>query len=88
MKSLPVIGITMGDPAGIGPEIIIKTLSDDKLYDICRPVVFGDRGALYHFSRNNRKTSINEISGLSQVSGIPSIIDLFPISILHLQAQE
>lgn len=41
-KFLPVIGITMGDPAGIGPEIIIKALNDPHLYTICRPLIIGD----------------------------------------------
>ena len=30
--SLPIIGITMGDPAGIGPEVIVKSLVDENLY--------------------------------------------------------
>lgn len=38
----PIIGITMGDAAGIGPEIIIKALQHNKVYEICRPVVIGD----------------------------------------------
>ena len=38
----PVLGLTMGDPAGIGSEIIVKALLDKKMYDISRPVVFGD----------------------------------------------
>lgn len=38
----PVIGIPIGDPAGIGPEIVLKALTNKKLYDICRPVVIGD----------------------------------------------
>jgi 4-phospho-D-threonate 3-dehydrogenase / 4-phospho-D-erythronate 3-dehydrogenase len=40
--SLPVIGITMGDAAGIGPEIIAKTLADPAWYERCRPIVIGD----------------------------------------------
>jgi 4-hydroxythreonine-4-phosphate dehydrogenase len=40
--NLPRIGVTMGDAAGIGPEIILKALSDEKLSKICRPVVIGD----------------------------------------------
>ena len=40
---LPLIGITMGDPTGIGPEIIVKTLSGEEPFRACRPVVFGDR---------------------------------------------
>ncbi|MFH2011602.1 MAG: 4-hydroxythreonine-4-phosphate dehydrogenase PdxA [Pseudomonadota bacterium] len=40
---LPVIGITMGDPAGVGPEIIVKALSDPQIFQICKPLVLGDR---------------------------------------------
>jgi 4-hydroxy-L-threonine phosphate dehydrogenase PdxA len=43
---LPIIGITMGDPTGIGPEIIVKALSMEELFRVCRPIVFGDRGIL------------------------------------------
>lgn len=38
----PILGITMGDPAGIGPEIAAKALAEKHLYDICRPLVIGD----------------------------------------------
>ena len=38
----PIVGITMGDIAGIGSEIIAKALSLKDLYDICRPLVIGD----------------------------------------------
>jgi len=38
----PIIGITMGDAAGIGPEIIIKALRHADVYDRCRPLVIGD----------------------------------------------
>ncbi len=38
----PVIGITMGDPFGVGPEILVKALADPDLYTICRPFIIGD----------------------------------------------
>ena len=38
----PIVAITMGDAAGIGPEIIIKALSHASVYDCCRPLVVGD----------------------------------------------
>ncbi|AEI43742.1 4-hydroxythreonine-4-phosphate dehydrogenase PdxA [Paenibacillus mucilaginosus] len=38
----PVIGITMGDAAGVGPEIIMKSLKDEQVYAVCRPFVIGD----------------------------------------------
>ena len=37
-----IIGITMGDPASIGPEITAKALSDPAVYERCRPLVIGD----------------------------------------------
>ena len=42
MRTKPVIAIAMGDPAGIGPELIIKVLADGNLHDRCRPVIIGD----------------------------------------------
>lgn len=39
----PILGITMGDAAGVGPEIIVKALNNEKIYKIARPVVFGDK---------------------------------------------
>jgi 4-hydroxythreonine-4-phosphate dehydrogenase len=41
-KTLPRIGITMGDPAGIGPEIILKALTDKNVLKTCIPVIIGD----------------------------------------------
>ncbi len=41
-KYLPRIGITMGDAAGIGTEIILKALADDDLRNICQPLIIGD----------------------------------------------
>ena len=38
----PLLGITMGDPAGIGPEIAVKALAQKHIYDICRPLAIGD----------------------------------------------
>ena len=43
---LPVIGITMGDPAGVGPEVVVKALAHGEVYDFCRPLVIGDRKRL------------------------------------------
>ncbi len=38
----PLLGITMGDPAGVGPEIIVKALCRPEITTTCRPVVIGD----------------------------------------------
>jgi len=42
----PRVAVTMGDPCGIGPEILVKVLSSPDIRDVCTPVVVGDPGAL------------------------------------------
>jgi 4-hydroxy-L-threonine phosphate dehydrogenase PdxA len=42
MNNKPIIGITMGDAAGIGPEVLIKALANEEVYNVCRPLVIGD----------------------------------------------
>jgi 4-hydroxythreonine-4-phosphate dehydrogenase len=42
----PIIGITMGDPAGIGPEIVLKALKSSMLYGVSKPVIIGDESVL------------------------------------------
>ncbi len=46
MSEKPIIGITMGDPASIGPEIAIKALLTEQVGLICRPLIVGDAGVL------------------------------------------
>ncbi len=46
MNRRPLLGITMGDPCGIGPEITAKALSKQNLYAICRPLVVGSAKVL------------------------------------------
>ncbi len=46
VSNLPRIAVTMGDPAGIGPEICLHLLNDMSLASTCVPLVFGDAGVL------------------------------------------
>jgi len=46
MLNKPIIAITMGDPAGIGPEIIVRALQTPDIATLCVPLVIGDRLAL------------------------------------------
>jgi len=39
--SKPILAVTMGDPAGVGPEVIVKAWADSRVHEVCRPVVFG-----------------------------------------------
>ncbi len=41
LNKRPLMGITMGDPCGIGPEVILKALAHEESYRVCRPLVIG-----------------------------------------------
>lgn len=66
----PIIGITMGDPAGIGPEIAIKALAKKEIYDNCIPVIIGDYEALNDANKfTNLNLNLNEIREISEAKG-------------------
>lgn len=80
---LPIIGITMGDPSGVGPEIVVKALADPSLYSICRPLVFGDRGALSLYLGDRSQQTLREISRPSEAQGRFGQIDLIAVCRLN-----
>jgi 4-hydroxythreonine-4-phosphate dehydrogenase len=47
----PRIGITMGDPAGIGPEVVLKAVAEEEVHAVCQPVIIGDAQLLAHNAR-------------------------------------
>ncbi len=42
----PIVAITMGDPAGVGPEVTVRALAHPEVWEACRPLVVGDAGIL------------------------------------------
>jgi len=48
---LPRVAITMGDPAGIGPEVVLKAVAEEEIRRICIPVIIGDAQLLAHTAR-------------------------------------
>jgi 4-hydroxythreonine-4-phosphate dehydrogenase len=44
--SLPSIAITVGDPSGIGPEIVVKAAADARVLEVCQPVIYGPTDAI------------------------------------------
>lgn len=54
MPSKPIIAVTMGDPAGIGPEIILKALADPIIKRVSRPLILGDWGVLQRVRSGKR----------------------------------
>jgi len=82
--TLPIIGITMGDPTGIGPEIVVKALSTDEPFQSCRPVVFGDREALSRAIRiQSLSATLEAINRIPEDGYAPRKIFFFPLSQLE-----
>jgi len=74
----------MGDPTGIGPEIIVKALSTEEVFRICRPVVFGDPGVLSRAIRiQNLSATLEAVDRIPQDGYLPGKIFLFPLTRLE-----
>ena len=58
-KHRPLLGITIGDPSGIGPEIILKALDEEGIFEICKPVVLGPEEVLTRAGKVIGKESLN-----------------------------
>ena len=80
MHDLPLIPVTMGDPAGVGPEIILKALSRNDVYQACRPVVLGDINVLRMVAKRLGPLSFHIIEDPSEVTGSLGLIDIISVS--------
>ncbi len=86
--SLPILGITMGDPFGNGPEISVKALADRSIYNRCRPLIIGDRVAMEYavavFNKLHGEAFlirvINRVSDAEYKYGIIDVLDLALLS--------
>ncbi len=78
----PIIAITMGDAAGVGPEVIIKSLAHPEVYAQCRPLVIGDAQRLKEAARITRSVlsvrsfSADEIEAAEFQLGVVDCVDL------------
>jgi 4-hydroxythreonine-4-phosphate dehydrogenase len=73
----PTIAITMGDPSGIGPELIVKILSDKDTYELCRPFVIGDPTVIGQTAEKiGEKISIKQIHDIAEAKFSSDSIDI------------
>jgi 4-hydroxythreonine-4-phosphate dehydrogenase len=77
----------MGDPAGIGPEIIVKALNRDDVYKRCRPLVFGDAGVMQAAVQiGGSRCKIHPVSSLAESRFEAGSIDVFDLKNVDLSA--
>ncbi len=79
-KTLPIVAITMGDPASIGPEIAVKALLDKNIYAICNPLVVGDAGVFRDIiNRLQLKATVHAVAAVADAKFEYGVIDVFDL---------
>lgn len=77
------IAITMGDPAGVGPEVVVKALTQRSVYEKCIPVVIGDyealKDAIYFCDLN---LNLNEVRAPEEAAGEWGTVDYINLNYL------
>lgn len=80
----PILAVTMGDPAGIGPEIIVKALSQPAVRRVCRPVVVGDASVLGESLRFGAPSlSVRAIEHLERLAPSTLQIDVLDLGLIR-----
>ena len=80
----PILGITMGDPASIGPEITVKALSRPELYDRCSPLVVGDACMMEKAKKlvGHEEIRIHPVSDVKEALFTPGTIDVYDMKLV------
>ena len=87
MSLKPVVAITMGDPASIGPEITIKSLAGHtEIYDSCKPIVIGDAAVMENAKKmvGREDVIINAIDKVSDAKFVPGTIDVYDMKLVDV----
>lgn len=85
----PILAITMGDPAGIGPEIIVKALNLPETYEKCRPLVTGDAAVMEWAVRQmGTRQRINVIHSVGEALFEPGVIDVYDLACVDMTTFE
>lgn len=87
----PIIAITMGDPAGIGPEIIIKALQYADVYGRCQPIVVGDAAVMELAARQMGIADdimINAVGSVDEARFDLGCIDVLDMKLIDMQSFE
>ncbi|MSQ05743.1 MAG: 4-hydroxythreonine-4-phosphate dehydrogenase PdxA [Dehalococcoidia bacterium] len=80
----PAIAITMGDPCGIGPEVVVKALADPRVYASCRPLVVGNIYAMRQAMKlTGLHLRIHEVKDPSAAGRDPKVVDVVDIHNLN-----
>jgi len=71
--SLPVVAVTMGDPAGVGPELSLRILTESRVLGECVPVIFGDAGVLARVAERCELPRPSEVIAIERLGRPPAL---------------
>ena len=74
--SLPIIAVTMGDPAGVGPEVCLHLLQNAEIARLCTPVVFGNAAVLEQAADQCHLAKPGKIIGGLGEADAPCVLDI------------
>jgi 4-hydroxythreonine-4-phosphate dehydrogenase len=78
----PIIAITMGDPAGIGPEIAVKALQQRSIHEICKPLLVGDAKVFEQIiGKLKLNVKVNTVNKVAEAKFELGTIDVFDLNI-------
>jgi len=81
----PIIGITMGDPSSIGPEITVKSLNTNEIHEICFPTVVGDAKVIEKTIVDlNLDKKVNRINNIKEARFSNDIVNVYDLDIVNL----
>lgn len=86
----PILGITMGDPSGNGPEISVKALLTAGIYERCNPIIIGDACAMEAARRTvvgAENITIRAVSSVGDANFIPGTIDVLDMGLLDISSR-
>ena len=86
MHKKPILAITLGDPGGIGPEIIAKALAHAAVYEQSRPLVIGERRALEAAIKiTGRPLEVRAVEHPDQAGEQPGIVDMIDLRNIDIE---
>jgi 4-hydroxythreonine-4-phosphate dehydrogenase len=91
LNKKPIIGITMGDPAGNGPELSVKALSKPEVYQLCKPIIIGDTSCIeeaIQILELENKISVHSLNDVKEARFEFGVIDVLDMNLVDMSKKK
>lgn len=83
----PILAITMGDPAGIGPEICVRSLAHKDTYTLCKPIIVGDAKIIQlavDLLKLDQPLTVNAVTDVKDAKFEHGTIDVYDLDLIDI----